>query len=282
MTKVSLLAYPKNIPVYDSAKTASAALLEIKEAWRYRDLIFFLVRRDVTARYKRSVLGIAWTMLNPLGMMIVLSIVFSQVFRIQMEGYPVYVLSALLAWNFFSQTSSNTINSLVWGGDLLQRIYIPRSTFAISAIGTGLVNFVLSLVPLLAVILIIGLPLHWTILLSPIAMLFIAMYSLGIGLLISTIGIFFVDVVEMYTIVLMAWFYLTPIIYPLELLPPEIHGWLQLNPMLHLVELFRDLVFTGTIPPLESWLISFGISLATLLVGWIIFTGKSNEFAYRT
>jgi ABC-2 type transport system permease protein len=268
--------------VYDSANHLLQPLLELKEAWRYRDLVLFLVRRDITARYKRSVLGIAWTMLNPLGMMIILSIVFSEVFRVNIEGYPAYVLSALIAWTFFSQTSSNAINALVWGGDLLQRIYIPRSTFALSAIGTGLVNLVLSLVPLIAVTLVIGIPLHATLLLSPLAMLMLAMFSLGVGLLISTIGIYFADVVEMYQIVLTAWFYITPIIYPLDILPEGVQAAVQLNPMVHLIGLFRDLVIYGNIPALETWLLCLAISLGTLTAGWLVFTGKSDEFAYRT
>jgi ABC-type polysaccharide/polyol phosphate export permease len=269
-------------PIYDSAQRRLLPLLEAREAWRYRDLIFFLVRRDLTARYKRSVLGIAWTMLNPLGMMIVLSIVFSQIFRITIENYPAYVLSGLIAWTFFSQTSSSAINVLVWGGDLLQRIYIPRSAFAISSIGTGLINLLLSLVPLLVVMVVIGTPLHLTILLAPVAMILLGLFSLGVGLFISTIGIYFADVVEMYAIVIMAWFYITPIIYTLDLLPAKLQGWLALNPMVHLVELFRSLVFSGKIPTLESWLISIGIALGTFLIGWLVFTGKSDEFAYRT
>src|SRR4030042_5841683 len=128
-------------PLYDSAQHKLAPLLEAREALRYRDLIFFLVRRDLTARYKRSVLGIAWTMLNPLGMMIVLSIVFSQIFRMNIEDFPAFVLSGLIAWTFFAQTSSAAINVLVWGGDLLQRIYIPRSAFAISSFGIGFIDF---------------------------------------------------------------------------------------------------------------------------------------------
>src|SRR5512142_1739917 len=105
------------LEIYDSLKRGPLALEELRGVLRYRDLIFQLVRRDITARYKRSVLGIAWTMLNPLGMMVVLSVVFSQVFRTTMEGYSAYVLSGLIAWNFFSQTSSSAINALVWGGD---------------------------------------------------------------------------------------------------------------------------------------------------------------------
>jgi ABC-2 type transport system permease protein len=272
----------ENRPIYDSAQKNLIPLLEAQEAWRYRDLIFFLVRRDLTARYKRSVLGIAWTMLNPLGMMVVLSIVFSQVFRITIEDYPAYVLSGLIAWNFFSQTSASAIHALVWGGDLMRRIYIPRSIFAISSICTGLINLMLSLVPLLLVMLVIGAPLHATILLAPVAMILLALFSLGVGLLISTIGIYFFDVVEMYAILLMAWMYLTPIIYTLDLLPVGFQRWLQFNPTVHLVGLFRSLVFYGQIPTLETWLIATGVALGTFLVGWLVFTNKSDEFAYRT
>jgi ABC-2 type transport system permease protein len=273
----------KNIKnVYDSSKITNRALLELKEAWHYRDLVFFLVYRDITARYKRSVLGIAWTMLHPLGMMIVMSIVFSQLFRVKMEGYPAYVLSGLIAWTFFSQTSASSISVLVWGGNLLQRIYIPRSTFAISTIITGLVNLVLSLVPLIAVMIVIKVPLHLTIFLAPIPMLFLGMFSLGIGLLLSTIGIYFADIVEMYAIILTAWMYMTPIIYPLSLLPDGLLKWFQLNPMLHLITFFRDIVLYGNIPSIDRWLLCFGISFGILLIGWLVFTGKSDEFAYRT
>ncbi len=268
--------------VYDSAERLPAALRELKEAWRYRDLVFFLVRRDITARYKRSVLGIAWTMLNPLGMMIILSFVFTQVFRAGVEGYPAYVLSGLISWTFFSQTSSSAIHALVWGGDLLGRIYVPRSTFAISAIGTGVVNLTLSLVPLLVVNLVIGIPLHFTLLLSPLAILMLAMFSLGVGLLISTIGIYYADVVEMYHIILTAWFYATPIMYPLSILGENTLMVVKLNPMLHLVELFRDLVFYGIIPPIHTWLLCLLLSAGTLVFGWLVFTGKADEFAYRT
>lgn len=268
--------------IYDSAEQLPPALVELKEAWRYRDLVFFLVRRDITARYKRSVLGIAWTMLNPLGMMIILSFVFTQVFHSRVEGYPAYVLSGIISWTFFSQTSNSVIHALVWGGDLLRRIYIPRSTFAISAIGTGIVNLILSLVPLIVVNLVIGIPIHVTLLLTPLAMVMLAMFSMGVGLLISTVGIYFADVVEMYHIILTAWFYATPIMYPLSILNENTLRIVKLNPMLHLVGLFRDLVFNGAVPPMETWLLCLALSIGTLILGWLIFTGKSDEFAYRT
>lgn len=137
---------------YDSARRPPPAVEELQALWRYRDLVVQLVRRDLVARYKRSVLGIAWTMLNPLGMMLVLTLVFSHLFR-TVPAYPAYVLIGLMAWNFFAQSTVMAMRQLVWGGTLLQRIYMPRTTFAVSAVGTGLVNLVFAFIPLLVVLL---------------------------------------------------------------------------------------------------------------------------------
>lgn len=269
-----------HLPVYDSAARRLPAWNEFLELIRYRDLIFFLVRRDITARYKRSLLGVAWTMLNPLAMMVILTIVFSQVFH-AIEGYAAYVLNGLIFWNFFVQTSMAVIDSLVWGGDLFRRIYVPRSAFAVSAIGTGLVNLFLALVPLLIVMLIQGVSVRPAALLAPLAMLPMAFFSLGIGLLIATVGIYFRDVVEMYSVLLTAWFYATPILYSLDQLPANTRGVLSLNPTLFLVQLFRNLLYGGEVPALTEWGIAYAIGLVTLTLGWIIFTRKSDEFVYR-
>ncbi len=126
---------------YDSQKRGNLALAELYEVLNYRYLIFQLIRRDIVTRYKRSVLGIAWTLLNPLGMMLVLTVVFSQIFKVgTIYGYPAFVLTGLLTWIFFAQTTTAAMINLVWGGGLLNRIYIPRASFGLAAIGTGLVN----------------------------------------------------------------------------------------------------------------------------------------------
>ncbi len=268
-------------PIYDSTKRPPPAVEEAREAWRYRDLIYQLVRRDITARYKRSVLGIAWTMLNPLGMMIVLSVVFSALFP-TVNSYPVFVMTALVAWNFYSQTSMAAISSLVWGGGLFQRIYLPKSAFAIAAIGTGLVNTVLALVPLVAVMLVLGVPLRPAMLVTPFTLLPLAFFSLGVGLLLSSIGIYFADVVEMYNVALMALFYASPIVYPLSQLPPKVQHLLSFNPLVYLLELFRQPIYKGVVPEPRLWLLAYGLSLGTLLVGWLAFASKVDEFAYRT
>ena len=270
------------VPIYDSDRQGSAALEELRAIFNYRYLVVQFVRRDILTRYKRSVLGVAWTMLNPLGTMLILTIVFSQAFGGSQEGYAAYVLSGLIAWNFFAQSSNAATLHLVWGGSLLKKIYIPRTSFAVSATGTGLINILFSLIPLLIVMLITGVPIRWTIIFIPIPILFLAMFALGVGLLISTMAIFYADIAEMFQIALTAWMYLTPIIYSPEILPEVYRFWItRLNPMFYLVELFRMPIYYGKVPDLSLVLIAGGISIVTLFAGWIYFTGKSDEFAYR-
>lgn len=272
---------PEHIPVYDSAASRWKAWEELEQAIKYRNLIVQLVRRDILSRYKRSVLGVAWTMLNPLGMMLVLTIVFSQLFR-GVPAYPVYILSGLIAWTFFAQTTTMAMNQLVWGGALLSRIYIPRTAFNLSSIGTGLVNITLSLIPLAAIILITGNPLRPAALFLPIAILLLALFSLGVGLLLSTLAIYFPDVTEMYQIALLAWMYLTPIIYPPEIIPEAYRSlMLNLNPMYHFVVLFRKPLYEGLLPSAEQVAVALVIALVASVSGWLVFSNRADEFAYR-
>jgi ABC-type polysaccharide/polyol phosphate export permease len=268
--------------VYDSSKRGPLAISELRELFRYRDLIFQLVKRDVLTRYKRSVLGVAWTMLNPLGMMVVLTLAFSKIFRFDVPNYASFILSGLLVWNFFSQTTTAAISALVWGGGLFKRIYIPRATFAISSMGTGLVNLVMALVPLLLIMLVTGTPIRWTIFFLPVPLLILLLFSLGVGLILSTVAVYFPDVAEMYQILLSAWLYLTPIIYPASVLPEGLRFWMEwLNPMYRIVTLFRLPVYDGRLPTWGEMWPSALTTLVLLVVGWYFFTKKSDEFAYR-
>ena len=271
----------RNHYVYDAKNKSAKPFEELRQAYNYRYLISQLLRRDIVTRYKRSFLGIGWTMLNPLGTMIVLSIAFSQVFKMT-EGYPAYVLSGLMAWNFFSQTTYASMVNLVWGGGLLKRIYMPRTSFALAAIGTGLVNTILTIIPMLIVMLIINVPVRMSVLFIPIPLLLLAFFSLGFGLILSTLAVYFPDVAEMYQIVLTAWMYLTPIIYPEEILPGNIHFLIStFNPMYGLVKLFRIPIFYGRLPTMEEFIFPAVIAILFFVVGWFFFSLKSDEFAYR-
>lgn len=266
--------------VYDSAKRGPIELEELRAVFQYRDLVVQLIRRDIISRYKRSVLGVAWTMIQPLGMMVILSLVFSTLFS-SVKGYPTYILSGLIAWTFFSQTTNAIIVHTVWGGELFRRIYLPRTSFAVSSVGTGLVNVILSIAPLVFLMLMIGPPLRWSALFIPISILLLAAFTLGMGLIISTLAVFFPDVSEMYQIILLAWMYLTPIIYPEEIIPQAYSYWLfNLNPMYHLVKVFRMPLYGGLLPDWKTLSVSVIVSLTTLIVGWVIYSRKADEFAY--
>ena len=267
--------------IYDSSKQKHLAIEELRSVFRYRDLIFQLIRRDIVTRYKRSVLGILWTMLNPLGTMLILTVVFSQMFN--MRGtYPAFIMTNLIAWNFFSQTTSASLNAMLWGSSLFKSIYLPRTSFVVATIGTGLVNTLLALVPLILIFLITKVSLHATILLLPLSVILLAAFALGISLILSTFVAFFPDIAEMYPILLTAWMYLTPIIYPEEMLAKVLGGWLlRLNPIYPIIKVFRSVIYDGKLPTLAEWGIAAGIALGTLLFGWIFFTQNSKSFAYH-
>ncbi len=267
-------------PIYDSEMRRKPEINEVRELARYWHLVIQLTRRDIVTRYKRSFLGIAWTMLNPLGTTVILAFVFSQVFGAR-GPYAVYVLSGLLPWTFFAQSTSACMVGLIAGGSLIRKIYLPRTVFSISAILTALINLGLSLVPLLIVMLLYGLSPQPSLLFLPLSTLCLAMFALGIGLILSSIAIYFPDVREMYQIILTAWLYLSPVIYTEDFLPPKYVWVVHLNPMYYLIKIFRTPIYDGIIPAPQEIFLSLAIALLTLMLGWILFTRKAEEFAYR-
>jgi ABC-type polysaccharide/polyol phosphate export permease len=171
--------------------------------------------------------------------------------------------------------------NLLWGEGLLRRIYVPRTVFAVSAIGTGLINLAIGLVPLILVMLFTGMIPQSSALLLPIPTLFLAMFSLGVGLLISTVAVYFADMVSMYGIALTAWMYMSPVIYKIDRLPQEYIWIIKLNPMFYLINLFRAPIYDSQVPTLNEFFVAGAIATFTLAIGWWVFTAKSDEFAYR-
>lgn len=267
--------------VYDSARARLPLIEEFVELVHYRELLSQLIARNIKTRYKRSVLGVAWTMLNPLLMMIVNTLVFSGLFKFAVEHYPVYVLSGLLIWNFVSQTTSAGMSELIWGGSLLNRIYVPRGIFAVSALGTGLVQLLLALVPLLLIVVVTGVPITPAILFLPAPILLAAMFALGLSLLLSAIAINFPDIVETWQVVLTAWMYLTPIIYPIEIIAEGDRWLFQLNPMYPLLQAFRAPLYAGELPDPGTLAYAVVVAVVSLAIGWLTFTRKTDEIAYR-
>ena len=271
----------QQLPIYDSDMKLNPSLQELREAFRSRYLIAQFIRRDVTTRYKRSVMGVAWTMLNPLGMMLVKVIIFSTLFG-RDPLYPIYVLSGLIAFELFSDGTNSTIKGLVWGGGLMDQVYIPRSVFAISAVGGAILNSIFALVPLLLISLALGAPINLSILFVPVSIFLLSVFTLGLSLLLSISSVYFPDIAEMYRVFLRAWLYLTPIVYPERILPEAVLHWMKLiNPMYYYVNIFRYPVYEGRIPPLELILPAVVVAFVTLIIGWSVFSRRSYEFVFR-
>ena len=267
---------------YDSAQRKPPPVEELLDIIKYRDLIYQLIRRDIVARYKRSVLGILWTMLQPLGIMIVLTVVFSSLFG-GARGYPAYLLSALIAWTFFAQTTTEAIHQSVWGGSLMRRIYVPYTAFSVASVGTGVVNLFLSLIPLFLILLVTQKPITWAVLFLPYPMLLLTAFALGVGLTLSSLAVRFPDISQMYQIIIQAWMYLTPIMYPETIIPESYrHLVLYLNPMYYLITMFRTPIYEGTLPSLPIILMGTLVATVTLIIGWIYFSRQADEFAYMS
>ena len=270
------------LPVYDSDSSQTTPMRNgITELLRYKDLLRLLITTNITTRYKRSILGVAWTLLSPLLTMTVMSIAFSALFRFSVPNYPVYVLAGLLFFGFFQESTTQGMTALIWGSALLKKVYIPASVFPISAVGTGIVNLCLSLIPLFAIMVIIGRPPTWSLLFVPVAMVMTAVLSLGVGLILSTIAVVFSDVVEMWVVIVRALFYLTPVMYPERIFPERLQWIFQVNPLYHLIHCWRDPIYYGTLPAMDTVLKALVWCIGTFFVGWWVFSRRAHQFALR-
>ena len=266
---------------YDSATRPPPFVDELAQLWRYRDLVLLMSGSILKNRYKRSMLGILWMLLNPLLQTIVLAVAFGALFKSALPHYPIYLLSGLLAWSFMTQTTQYAMAVMAGGGGLLKRIYIPRATYIVAVVGNGLINCLVSILPLALIILVFRHPFGASWWFLPFSITILTVFTLGLALLLSTASVFFTDSIDIYQIVVQAGFFLTPIMYPPAVLPESLRGWLLLNPFYVLIELFRIPIYANTVP--DPGLIAGAVILAvgTLLAGWIVFSNKADQLAYR-
>ena len=267
--------------IYDSSRPRWAIVEEAIELCRYRDLLRRLIHRDITIRYKRSTLGFLWTMLNPLLMMLVLTIVFSKLFRFQISHYPVYLLSGTLLYGFFQWGTSQAIHSLIWGGGLMSKIYLPKTIFVAAASLVSLVNLLLAMIPLAVIMVINHCTFSYALLFLPVSIALAFIFTFGVGLFVATLAVFFADVVDIYNVALAILMYLTPIFYPISVVPEKYITFIYINPMYYFVEMFRQPIHGGVLPDASLVLQAAAIAIGAFIAGWWFFTKKSDEFAYR-
>jgi ABC-type polysaccharide/polyol phosphate export permease len=254
------------------------ARTELRDVIGGASLLYELVHRDLTVRYKRSVLGFLWTMLHPLLLMLIFLVVFSSVFRSPAPHYGTYFLSAYIAWNFFAQTAVNAMAGAAWNGPLMKRVRVPPSMFTLSATVSGLVNLALSLVVLFIIMGITGAPLRPALLFLPVSFVLVGIFTLGVSLALTAVSIFFGDVREMVQAGLPALMYLTPIIYPISVVPEGFRWLIKLNPLVYIVEVFRAPIYYGIIPAPMTLLVATVVSLGALVIGWMVFRHLAPRF----
>jgi ABC-2 type transport system permease protein len=268
------------VPVYDSAERRSRPLEEARALWRYRGLVHELIVRDIKVRYKRSVLGIVWTMLAPLLNMVALTLVFSTILRQEITNYPVFFMAGAIFWAFFAQSTSSAAAQTQDSNEIAKRIYIPRSVFVTAAIGVGLVNLALSMVPLVLILVVTGFPIYTTWAFLPVAVFIEMLFAAGVGLWLFTFASRFSDVREMYQVIVQTWFFLTPIVYHPAIVPPKFRFALWLNPLYYLIQTFRKPIYDGVLPSAALVGVSLAISLAVFVSGWVYFSNRAERFAF--
>jgi len=270
-----------DMPVYDTGAIKSQAIFELRELFRYRFLVSNLVGRDLKVRYKRSVLGFIWVMLNPLLTMAVLVVVFSNFFRFTLPHYPVYLLSGILMFNLFSQGSVAAMSNLTGNGGTLRRMYVPPSVFVASSIGSALVNLLFSAVPFFVLALVTGVRPNfaWAFMIVPCVEM--AVFAFGIGLIVAPMMVFFNDTFEIYSVLLAALNYLTPVFYPATILPKWVIQLEKYNPLYLYMDIARTAIIGGTISHTSELVAAAVMAIGSFIVGWLFFTRMEGKFAYH-
>lgn len=237
-----------------------------------------LVSKDFKLKYRRSALGIVWSVLNPLLMMIVLTAVFSTFFRFQIENFALYLILGQTLFALMSDATSGAMSSIIDSAPLIKKIRINKFLFPLEKTAFALLNFVISLIAVAAVMIFFQIVPTINLLFLPLLLLLVFAFSLGLGLLLSALSVFFRDVMHLWSVVLTAWTYATPLFYPIDILPDWMLPIMECNPMYHYVTFFREIALWGTTPSGEQILLCTFFAVVTLVVGILVFRAKQSKF----
>jgi len=255
-------------------------MLDWRELWAYRELLWVLTMRDIKVRYKQTVLGAAWAIIRPFITMVIFSVVFGQLAKMPSDGfpYPVFVYAGLLPWTFFAGAIGASGNSLVGSAHLVSKVYFPRLIIPLSSVGAGLVDLLVSTGILLLMMLWYGVGWSVNLLVAPLLLLGVVFISLGVGTLLSALTVAYRDFTHLTPFVIQIWMYITPVIFPVSLVPERWQWLLYINPMTGLVEGFRS-AFLGKPFDLQGLAISFAIAIAVFAIGVAYFEKVERRFA---
>ncbi len=249
------------------------------ETFKYKDLLFQLVSRDIKLKYRRSVLGYIWSVLNPLLIMVVMYFVFSQLFDRDIENFPVYLLIGRTMYDFINSATNKAMGGITDNASLLKKTYVSKYMFPLAKITSCMVDYVFSLGALLVVLIITGSPFYPTMLLFPLITVEAYIFACGMGFLLAQMHVFFRDTKYIYAAFTTMWMYASAIFYPTDILPDWMRFIVEnLNPLYIYIKQFRDIAYSGVLPSLESAILGVGYAALFFVLGTVIFRDKQDKF----
>lgn len=249
-----------------------------KELYRYRELLKNNIKKEIRGKYKGSWLGVVWTFLNPLLMLLVYSIVFPYILRVKVENYTIFMMVALVPWTFFTTAVQTGTGSVVANGNILKKVYFPREIIPISVVTSALINFLITCIIMVVFILVSGVGFSVHCLLFPLIVLIQYIITLAIVFVLSAITVYVRDVDHFVSIIIMLAFYVTPIVYKADMLPQKFQWALKINPMAQLIEAYRAVLYEHCMPDMTMLGIWGLIGIAMLIVGYLIFKKLEKQF----
>ncbi|NLK27601.1 MAG: ABC transporter permease [Clostridiales bacterium] len=246
--------------------------------FKYKDLLMELVSRDIKIRYRRSVLGLFWTLLNPILMMTVMTLVFSGLFRFDIENFPIYFFTGHILFTFLTESTTNGMHSIVESSNLINKVYIPKYLFPLSKVLSSGVNLIFSFVAMIFVMIATGVKFYSTMLLTPLIIFYLLLLAAGLSLILASCQVFFRDTAQLYSVFTLLWMYLTPIFYPVSLLGDKLKIALTLNPMVHYITYFRNIVLDNKVPSLQQNITCLVMGLMFFCFGLCVFYRKQDKF----
>jgi lipopolysaccharide transport system permease protein len=251
----------------------------IMEVVAYRGMLWRLITADLRARYKGSVLGFLWTFLNPLLTLLVYTLVYSFILRMNIPHYSAFLLVGLLAWNLFSASVQASSRVILSQASIVKKIYFPREVLPLSVVGASLINYLFSLAILFPYLFINGIHLHWTWVAFPVILLIELLQITGLSLIVAAVNVYLRDVEHVLNILMMILFYLTPIFYSLQLIPKHYQVFFKLNPMASVIIDMQNILFYGQAIPWKLTLYGGVLSILLFTTGWVVFARLNVRLA---
>ncbi len=254
-------------------------LKKLKEIMEYRELFKNLTIKELKLKYKNSMIGFFWSFLNPLMMLVVYTFAFKYVMKITVPNFTVFVLSGLLPWTFFQGSIQGSTNSIVSNGALIKKVYFPREIVPLSQIMSNFVNFLITLLVLFLSLFIFKIKIGVSLIFLPIILLLMLSITIGISLALASLNVLYRDVSHFIEIIFMAWFYITPIVYPIDLIPKQYEKFILLNPMTLVIQSIREIIMNNSIPPYSYTIGLVLYSVIFIFIGQYIFGKIEKSFA---